>query len=199
MKIRLVLIRSAVLLALAGAPVSFAQTPPPSSTPRDAQAAYEPRTSAGVGQEFLKKFEGEWDVEKVFYPESGAPVRASGKCRQRMIHDGKFLESDFVFEQAGRKTTGTGIIGFEPETGLFSSVWTDARSTRMSLRQSQEPFDGNKIVLYGRSLAGAPAHFSRTESELQEGGRRLIHKQYTKGADGKERLVMELRMTRASR
>ena len=25
------------------------------------------------------------------------------------------------------KTTGTGMIGFEPETGLFTSVWVDSR------------------------------------------------------------------------
>ena len=181
---------------------SLAQTPRPSpaATPTpsagDAQSAYEPRSAAGAGQEFLRKFEGEWDVVKLFYPSSGEPVRATGTCRQRMIHDGKFLESDFVFDQAGRKTTGMGIVGFDPETGLFSSVWTDARSTRMSLRQSAAPFDGKRIVLYGRALSGSPAHASRTESSLEDGERRLVHRQYTQGGDGKERLIMELVMTR---
>jgi hypothetical protein len=65
-----------------------------------------------------------------------------------MIHDGRFLQSEFVFEQNGQKTSGLGLVGFDPESGQFTTVWTDSRSTRMSLRQSEEPFNGKEIILH---------------------------------------------------
>jgi len=43
---------------------------------------------------------------------------------------------DATFDGPGGKTTGTGLIGFEPETGKFTSVWIDSRQTRMSLRSA---------------------------------------------------------------
>jgi hypothetical protein len=115
-----------------------------------------------------------------------------------MIHEGRFLQSDFVFRQGGKTTTGLGIIGFEPESGRFTSFWTDSRQTRMSVRQSRDPFDGHQIVLYSRSLdaGGDEARRSKTISRLEDGGRKLVHRQYALGPGGEERLMMELVMTR---
>jgi hypothetical protein len=94
-----------------------------------------------------------------------------------------------------------GLIGFEAATGLFTSVWTDARQTRMSLRRSRDPFDGKQIVLYSRSLdeekgGGQGPPPSRTVSRIEDDGRKIVHRQFNTGADGKERLIMELIMTR---
>ncbi len=163
---------------------------------QDPQTKFEPRSGPGVGQTYLEKFTGDWSVTKTFYPRTGAPIRAAGRCRQAMIHDGRFLQSDFVFQQDGKKTTGLGIIGFEPESGTFTSFWTDSRQTRMSVRQSQDRFDGKQIVLYSRSLdaAGNDARRSKTVSRLDDEGRKLIHRQYSVGPGGEERLVMELEM-----
>jgi hypothetical protein len=165
---------------------------------KDPQASYEPRSSPGAGQKFLEKLVGDWDVQKTFYPRSGDPFRVKGECRQTMIHEGRFLKSEFVFHANGTKTTGLGLIGFEVQSGTFTSVWTDSRSTRMSLRQSQGRFDGKEIVLLSRSLqedAKGPPR-SRTVTRLEEDGRKIVHRQYNRGSDGKERLIMELLMTR---
>jgi Protein of unknown function (DUF1579) len=122
----------------------------------------------------------------------------TGECRQTMIHEGRFLKSEFVFEHDGAKTTGLGIIGFEPDSGIFTSVWTDSRSTRMSLRQSKEPFNGKEIVLYSRSLndEGKGLRRSRTVTRLEEDGHKIVHRAYVTTAEGKEHLFMELLMTR---
>jgi hypothetical protein len=144
--------------------------------------------------------EGEWEVVKTFYPREGAPAVTHGRCSQRMIHGGRFLQSDFVFSDAAGDTTGMGIIGFDPQTGRFTSFWTDSRSTRISIRQSEPGFDGRAIVLFGQSLGNPPAseaaRRSRTTSTLEEGDRRLIHRQVSISADGQERPVMQLEMTR---
>jgi len=165
---------------------------------KDPQTTFEPRSSPGVGQRFLEKFTGEWSVTKTFYPRAGAPIRAEGRCHQAMIHEGRFLQSDFVFQQGGKKTTGLGLIGFEPESGRFTSFWTDSRQTRMSVRQSQDRFDGKQIVMYSRSLDadGNEARRSKTVSRLESEGRKLVHRQYALGPGGEERLVMELVMTK---
>ena len=144
------------------------------------RSKFEPRSEPGAGQKLLEKFEGEWDVVKIMHRATGEPAQAKGRCRQTMIHDGRFLQSEFTFEQGGKKTTGLGIIGFETESGTFTSFWTDLRQTRMSVRQSRDPFDGDRIILYSRSLEadGKEARRSKTISRLEEGGRKLVHRQY---------------------
>jgi hypothetical protein len=164
---------------------------------KDPQSTYEPRSKPGEGQKFLQKFVGDWDVAKTFYSRSGDPFRQKGECRQTMIHGGRFLQSEFTFHRGDEKTTGTGLIGFEPATGLFTSVWIDSRATRMSFRQGKEKFDGKQIVLYGQSLGeGKERRVSRTQTRLEDDGRRIVHRQYTVGDGGKDRLVMELILTR---
>jgi hypothetical protein len=118
-----------------------------------------------------------------------------------MIHDGHFLQSEFIFGDGERRTTGLGLIGFEPATGLFTSVWTDSRQTGMSVRKSKDKFDGSKIVLYSRSLddTAKDARRSRTVTELTNEGNQIVHRQYAIADDGTERLMMELIMSRQLR
>jgi len=186
-----------VALAAALAPVTA--QPPIDKPPvkKDPQSQIEPRSGPGAGQKFLEQFVGDWEVEKTFHPRSGEPAKQTGTCRQTMIHGGRFLQSEFTFDGPSGKTTGTGTIGFDADTGLFTSTWIDSRSTRLSLRRSKDKFDGKEIVLFSRSLeeGGKEARQSRTVTCVEEGGRKIIHRQYSAG-DGKERLVMELLMTR---
>ena len=180
-------------------PAAPGKTPAPSpqATATDVHARYEPPSGPGAGQAFLKTFEGEWTVERNFYPPSGgAPSRATGECTQKMIKEGRFLQSDFTFHQDGKTSTGTGISGFDPQTGLFTTFWFDSRSTRFSVRQSHEPFDGKRIVLYSASVGEAPTRSSRTISYLEDNGHKLIHRQYNPAPEGKEHLLMELILTR---
>jgi hypothetical protein len=164
---------------------------------KDAQSKFEPRSDPGAGQKLLQQFVGEWDVVKTLHPTNGEPVETRGTCRQTMLHDGRFLQSVFVFNTGGG-ATGLGLIGFEAESGQFTSVWTDSRSTRMSLRQSQGPFDGEEIVLFSKSLddGSGGARRSRTMTRLEDNGCKIVHRQFNIGADGSERLFMELVLIR---
>jgi hypothetical protein len=169
---------------------------PPAVEKKDPQSAIEPRSPPGAGQKFLERFVGDW-VVKTFHPRAGEPVTTKGTCRHTMVHGGRFLQSEFMFDGPGGKTTGTGTIGFEAETGLFTSVWVDSRSTRMSLRKSRDKFDGEQIVLYSRSLEETEGRKSRTVTRLEAGGKKIVHRQYSPTSEGKERLVMELILTHA--
>ena len=193
------MIRPGLLAALTTA-LALAAAPQPDKPgdKKDPQAKFEPRSKPGEGQKFLEKVVGDWNVAKTFHPRAGEPAKSNGVCRQTMTHDGRFLRSEFTFETDAGKTTGTGLIGFEPETGRFTSVWVDSRQTRMSFRQSEEKFDGKKVVLVGKALGegGKDGRRSQTVTTLEDDGKKIVHRQHAIDADGKERLVMELVLTR---
>jgi hypothetical protein len=196
LRIRWLLVPALVVVLAGGEPP---QDQKDSKGKTDPQSAIEPRSGPGAGQKFLEKFVGTWDVVKSFHPRSGQPVVQKGECRQTMIHDGRFLKSEFVFQGDQGKTTGLGLLGFEPATGAFTSVWTDSRATRMSFRQSKEKFNGEEIVLESQVLGeGKESRRSRTVTRFEDNGGKIVHRQFGAGPDGKERLVMELVMTRKS-
>ncbi len=167
---------------------------------KEAQSSYEPRTKPGVGQEFLKKFVGDWNVEKTIHGRSGNVNKSTGECKQTMVHDGRFLESQFTFKTRNGTTTGTGIIGYESDSGIFTSNWVDSRSTKMSIRQSKGKFDGKSIVLFSASLGDGKkgSNESRTETHLEDNDQKLIHRAYILDAQNQEKLFMELVMTKKS-
>jgi uncharacterized protein DUF1579 len=184
-----------IFMALVG---WFSQETPKPHPPGDAQGTYEPRAAPGAGQALLAQFVGDWNVVKTFYPAKGSPVQTKGECQQKMVHEGHFLESDFTFFEAdGKKSTGTGISGFDAKTNKFTTVWYDSRQTSMSIRQSDGKFDGKEIVLYATSLdPDRPGRRTVARAHLEENGRVLLHRHYLIDDSGKERLMIELRLTR---
>lgn len=158
---------------------------------------YEPANAPGAGQKLLAQFAGDWDVVKSFFPTNGKPIVTKGTCKQYMIQDGKFLQSDFVFfNPDGTKSTGTGISGFDSKTNRFTTVWYDSRQTTMSIRQSDGTFDGKNIVLWATPLETEhPGRKTVARAHLEEDGRVLLHRHFLID-EGEERMIIELRMTR---
>jgi hypothetical protein len=139
---------------------------------------YEPPNAPGAGQKLLAQFAGDWDLVKTFFPLNGKPIETKGECKQYMIQDGKFLQSDFTFFNAdGTKSTGTGISGFDSKTNRFTTVWYDSRQTTMSIRQSDGTFDGKNIVLWATPLdPDRPGRKTVARAHLEEDGRVLVHR-----------------------
>jgi hypothetical protein len=159
---------------------------------------YEPPNAPGAGQKLLAQFAGDWDVVKTFFPANGKPIVSKGTCKQYMIQDGKFLQSDFTFVNAdGSTSTGTGISGFDSKTNKFTTVWFDSRQTTMSIRQSDGTFDGKNIVLWTTPLdTEHPGRKTVARAHLEDDGRVLLHRHFLIDEKGNERLMIELRMTR---
>ena len=188
-----------LLVALFTVATAAGQQRPKSVDKKDPQQQFEPKAAPGEGQKFLAKMAGEFTVAKTFCPRTpGAePTKTTGTCKQEMVHDGRFLRSEFTFDGPAGKTTGTGVIGFEPANGRFTSTWVDSRQTRMSFRQSKDKFDGAKIVLYGVAFEEAKdGRRSKTVTHIEDDGNKVVHRQYSLAADGTERIVMQLEMTR---
>lgn len=202
----------ALLLAFAAcsAGPERAAAPSPAASPpanaRDPQASYEPRSAPGAGQEWLARLAGDFDVEKMFHPrDGGAPTLSHGTCRQTMVHGGRFLQAEFTFAAADGgatgattgPTTGTGVIGFDPATGRFTSFWYDSRSTRFSVRQSEGALANDELVLWNRAVGeDGNGRRSRTATHIDADGQHVQHRQWSVAADGSERLVMELLLAR---
>jgi hypothetical protein len=158
---------------------------------------YEPANAPGAGQKLLAQFAGEWDVVKTFFPAAGDPRVTKGTCKQYMIQDGKFLQSDFIFFEPDGKTTGTGISGFDSKTNRFTTVWYDSRQTTMSIRQSDGTFDGKNIILWATALdPDRPGRKTVARAHLEEDGRVLLHRHFAIDDKGNERMVIEWRLTR---
>ena len=159
---------------------------------------YEPPNAPGAGQKLLAQFAGDWDVVKTFFPTNGKPIVTKGTCKQYMIQNGKFLQSDFtLLGPDGMKSTGTGISGFDSKTNRFTTVWYDSRQTTMSIRQSDGTFDGKNIVLWATPLdAEHPERKTVARAHLEEDGRLLLHRHFLIDDKGEERMIIELRMTR---
>ena len=159
---------------------------------------YEPSNAPGAGQKLLAQFAGDWDVVKTFFPMEGKPRETKGTCKQFMIQDGKFLQSDFTFFEAdGSKTTGTGISGFDSKTNRFTTVWYDSHQTTMSIRQSDGTFDGKNIVLWTTPLdTEHPGRKTVARAHLEEDGRVLLHRHFLLKDKGEEQLMIEFRLTR---
>ncbi len=189
----------ALVLALVQCGTADPRPVEPQASPRhsDPQSTVEPRSEPGVGQAFLARMVGEWSVAKTFHGRDGSSASSSGECRQTMVHSGRFLLSEFILHSKDGDSTGTGMIGFDARSGRFTSFWIDSRSTNFSIRQSVADFDGQKIELRGKALEGAPpARESRTETILEDGDRRIVHRQFSTTTGQPERLVMEMVLTR---
>ncbi len=159
---------------------------------------YEPPSAPGAGQKLLAQFAGDWNVVKTFFPRDGKPIVTNGTCRQQMVQDGKFLESEFTFvESDGTRSTGTGISGFDPKSNRFTTVWYDSRQTTMSIRQSDGTFDGKNIVLWATALdPDHPGRKTVARAHLEEDGRVLVYRHFLIDDKGNERMIFEMRMTR---
>ena len=158
---------------------------------------YEPPNASGAGQKLLAQFVGDWDVVKSFFPANGKPAVTKGTCKQYMIQDGKFLQSDFTFfNPDGTSSTGTGISGFDSKTNRFTTVWYDSRQTAMSIRQSDGTFDGKNIVLWDNAMPERPGRKTVARAHLEEDGRVLIHRHFVVDDKGNERMMIEFRLTR---
>ena len=159
---------------------------------------YEPPNTVGAGQKLLAQFAGEWEVVKTFFPMSGQPKVTKGTCKQYMIEEGKFLQSDFTFFNGdGTKSTGTGISGFDSKSNRFTTVWYDSRQTTMSIRQSDGTFDGQNVVLWATALdPDRPGRKTVARAHLEDNGRVLLHRHFVIDDKGNERMMIELRMTR---
>jgi hypothetical protein len=145
----------------------------------------------------LAGLSGEWRYKATFWAVPGAePHWTTGKIRNEMTLDGRFLSSSFIgsLDVGGNGTMikGQGLMGYDNAKKSFTSVWVDNLTTGMMIGSGKYDSKTNAINETGQftnPLTGAEARF---RSELRfigtENYKRTI---FAVDKSGKETKLME--------
>jgi len=135
-----------VVSVLAGVFPATAQQPPSADQIARFRAAAEP----GPEHEMLGQLAGEWDLVLRAWPEPGAdPFEGTGRATNRMLLEGRFLESAASADFMGEPTGFVSLFGFDRRSGLFTVVQLDTEGTYWVTGAGPAEPDG-RIVMSGR-------------------------------------------------
>ena len=125
-------IASLLCLALAFNTLAFAAEPEKAPEMSAEERAMMEAGMTGPQQAQLKAMEGSWDTRVTMWmgPE---PTSAAGKSVNRVIMDGRFIQTDYSGDFMGEKFTGIGYTGYDNLRKKFVSTWMDSMSTGIYL------------------------------------------------------------------
>ncbi len=150
--------------------------------------------------EFHKKLEplvGEFDVDVKFYmPGAAEPAVSKGSMKSHWIHDGRFVESRFESDMAGKKFTGTALIGYDNYAKSYTEVWADSTQTPISVVRGSVD-DAGKVFTFTQGLTDA-AGKKATQKWVTtvESNDKYVFTLSNTGEDGVEHKVLEDTYTR---
>lgn len=109
----------------------------------------------GEHQAHLKKLEGTFTTVNTMWPEPGAePVVSKGTATNRMILDGRYLESEYEGEFDGQPFSGRGLTGYNNMTGKYGNIWVDSMSTGLTVAEGHCSNDGSVFTYSGEMDLG---------------------------------------------
>ncbi len=101
----------------------------------------------------LASDEGEWNVEISTWMAPGSdPVKSAGSCVNKMILQGRYLESHYTGQMMGMTFEGKGIIGYDNAKKIFVSSWVDNFGTGMMYMEGTWDNTANAMISKGKSL-----------------------------------------------
>ena len=87
----------------------------------------------GTPHQQMVNMAGSWNTSGRFCMEPGKPpVESKGRCEQKMILDGRFLQEEFTGEMMGAPFTGLSFMGYDNHTEKYVSTWMDNMSTAVA-------------------------------------------------------------------
>ncbi len=102
--------------------------------------------------DWLKQFEGEWDVKSKFMKDPSKTEEGTGTETARMEMGGLWLVIDHKGQMPGKTFEGHGMIGWDSKKQMFVGTWVDNCSARMM------PFEGKEKqtseMTYSRKSSG---------------------------------------------
>jgi len=86
----------------------------------------------GPQHKVLEQFVGSWQTVSKFWTEPTAPpVESKGKCEQKMVLGGRYLQMECTGELLGSPFVGLGYVGYDNYRKQYVSSWMDNASTLM--------------------------------------------------------------------
>ena len=94
----------------------------------------------------LSKLAGTWSAQGKFWMDPSAPaMETEGKTVNKMIMDGRFLESRYSSSFMGMPFTGMGLDGYDNTAGKHVGTWIDTMGTTMMV-SSGDCSEGGKVM-----------------------------------------------------
>lgn len=179
-----------VVMLASGAPSSAQDEPGDAS-------AFLPRPTKE--HERLQKDVGVWDAEIKTWttgPE-GEPTVSKGVERNRLLHGGLWLISNFEGDFAGIPFVGHGQTGYDPGKGKYVGAWVDSMSTRVMVQEGTYDEASETLTLEGEleSPTGQVLE-QQTVSRYKDGVRSMTMSMRPKDSDGEFVKMMEITYTR---
>ena len=189
---------AAVIVA---SPLWAAEPPTPQPTSPEQQAAMQAYLKAmapGPEHRWLAAAVGSWTFHGKFWDGAGgAPTESSGTAERSLALGGRILVEKVVSEVMGMPFEGLGMTGYDNVSGQFWSTWNDNLSTGVMIST------GNcDLAAGGCRFAGSYSDpiTGKVKSNRMETTRvspdEEVSRAWETGADGAERLTMELTYTR---
>ena len=112
------------------APAKSATPAPPSMDSATASRKYLEYMTPGDMHKILATQEGSWTIETTFWMDGKPdPNKSMGKCENKMILGGRFIESHRSGTVMGKPLEGLRIMGYDNARKAFVSSWQDNMST----------------------------------------------------------------------
>jgi hypothetical protein len=147
----------------------------------------------------LGRLVGQWSVRATFHDDRDAVPRIlEGTAINSMAIGGRFLVSDYLWDQDGSPVEGFGLLGYDNARERFVATWVDSTQTGITpLSHGHASLGGDRITL--TRLVEDPfsgALVTITDVYLIEDEDRYRIETYTTGPDGREFRVLEAVHTR---
>jgi hypothetical protein len=152
-------------------------------------------TTPGEQHAVLKDLVGNWKLTTKFWMEANAkPEESKGSQTNRLIMDGRFLQTEHVGKAMGKTFKGMGLLGYDKIKEEYQSVWVDSMST--SVMTSKGSFDASSKTLTEKGSASCPMTGEKDKSFRGEwkfiDKNNYTYAMYSKDKDGKEFRAMEI-------
>ncbi len=152
-------------------------------------------TAVSENHAILKDLVGRWKTSSKFWMDKNSkPEEASGTQVNKLIMDGRFLQSEAKGTAMGKPFTGMGLLGYDNIKSEYQSMWIDNMNT--SLMTSSGSFDGASKTLNEKGTGSCP--MTGEKNRVFRGEWRFVDKKnyvyslYSNGKDGAEYKMMEI-------
>lgn len=152
-------------------------------------------STPGQHHAFFKDLVGKWKAESKFWMSAGtAPSTSKGSNTNKLIMDGRFLQSEMKATAMGKPFHGMGTLGYDSLNEQYQSSWIDNMGT--SITVAKGTFDAKTKTLTNTGtiadpMTGQKDKWFRDEWKLVSKNE-YTYSMFLKDADGKEFKNLEI-------
>lgn len=163
-----------------------------------AEKAWVAYKTPGDVHKMLATDAGEWKTETTSWMSPGTePVKSSGVCINKMIMDGRYLESSYKGDMMGMPFEGKGITGYDNAKKIIVSTWIDNFGTGVTYMEGNWDAATKSTISKGKFVdpeSGKDMEMKEVYKIIDDKSR--IMEMYMTMPDGKEFKTMEIKYTR---